>query len=92
MVQRDAIFRYAGPFPKSFLEDTPYADRLPSRDIDGYFTLDLRLGWRPRPELELSLTGQNLLDSHRPEHSDFFIDSMPTENQRGAYGAVSWSF
>ena len=88
----DAIFRYAGPFPKSFLEDTPYADRLPSRDIDGYFTLDLRLGWRPRPELELSLTGQNLLDSHRPEHSDFFIDSMPTENQRGAYGAVSWSF
>ena len=33
-----------------------------------------------------------LLASHRLEHTDFFIDSVPTENQRGVYGAATWHF
>ena len=29
--------------------------------IDSYLTLDARLGWKPRRNLELALVGQNLL-------------------------------
>ena len=31
-------------------------------DIDAYDRLDIRLGWKPRPNLQIDLVGQNLLD------------------------------
>ena len=34
--------------------------------VPGYTTLDLRLGWRPRMGLELSITGQNELLEKNP--------------------------
>ncbi|MFC4157798.1 TonB-dependent receptor plug domain-containing protein [Chitinimonas lacunae] len=36
--------------------------RLPQPAVPGYGALDLRLGWRPRPGLELALSSTNLLD------------------------------
>lgn len=32
--------------------------------VPGYFAVDARLAWRPRPDVELSLVGQNLNGSH----------------------------
>ncbi|MBI9092255.1 MAG: TonB-dependent receptor [Desulfobacterium sp.] len=60
-------------------------------DIDGYLTLDLRLAWRPTAHWELSLVGQNLLESR---HLEFVQESFtrPTEVQRGIYGKVTYQF
>jgi iron complex outermembrane receptor protein len=60
-------------------------------NIDDYVTLDLRLGWNPVKELELSVTGQNLLDSsHLESVSETFMQA--TEVPRGVYGKVEWKF
>jgi iron complex outermembrane receptor protein len=37
---------------------------LANPDVPAYLALDLRYAWRPRPDLELSLTGRNLGGSH----------------------------
>jgi iron complex outermembrane receptor protein len=70
-----------------------YVDELPgigvpglTEDIPAYTELDLGFGWHARRDLELALVGQNLLDSHHPEHS------LATEAQRGVYGKVTWRF
>ena len=43
------------------------------------------------PYLELSLVGQNLLDSHQKEFvSQLF--SAETEVERGVYGKITWGF
>ncbi|GAB6043159.1 TonB-dependent receptor plug domain-containing protein [Endothiovibrio diazotrophicus] len=58
--------------------------------MDGYARLDLRLGWRPRKGLELSLGGQNLLDDRHPEFSS--LDVLPSEVPRSIFGKVTWRF
>ncbi|MBH0203918.1 MAG: TonB-dependent receptor [Nitrospira sp.] len=68
------------------------AQRRPVAQVPSYLTLDLRLGWRPTKQLELSLVGQNLLDSHRPEFREPILTSAPTEIQRSIYGKVTWRF
>ena len=40
---------------------------LPSPAVPAYVAVDLRLGWKSRRDLELSLTGQNLFDSAHAE-------------------------
>ena len=58
--------------------------------VEGYARLDLRLGWRPRKGLELSLVGQNLLDDRHPEFST--LDVVPSEVPRAIFGKVTWRF
>jgi len=43
------------------------ASALPRPAMEGYTTLDARLGWRPSKRLEISLWGRNLLDRQHPE-------------------------
>ena len=69
-----------------------FVDDLPSLDIEHYTTLDVRLGWRPNKNLEFSIVGQDLLDSHHPEFTSRFINSLPTETQRSIYGKIAWHF
>jgi iron complex outermembrane receptor protein len=59
--------------------------------IDPYFDLTLRLGWRPRKDLELSVVGANLLDG---SHLEFAQEAFtyPVEVERSLYGQVRWSF
>lgn len=66
-----------------------YVDDLPFPAVPGYYELDLRLGWRPRDGLELSLVGQNLLHDQHPE-----FGALPAreEVERGVYGLVVWRF
>ncbi len=47
---------------------------LPNPSVPGYTELNLRLGWRPTRQLELSLAGQDLLHDHHPE----FGPPLPT--------------
>ncbi|HZW14700.1 MAG TPA: TonB-dependent receptor [Brevundimonas sp.] len=57
--------------------------------IDGYVEADVRLGWRLTDRLELSLTGQNLIEDRRIETGD------PVRGRafgRSVYGALQVSF
>jgi iron complex outermembrane recepter protein len=59
--------------------------------IKSYATLDARIAWRPAKNVELSVTGQNLLEKHHPETfgEQFFTTS---EVPRSVYGKVTWRF
>ena len=72
-VQFDSIFRFV-----SAIEN----QRLP-----GYAELDLRLSWRPKSSLELSIAGQNLLHKR---HAEFGLPGSRQEIERSVYGKVVW--
>ena len=69
-----------------------YVDYLPGLDIDSYLELDLRLGWRPRKDLELSIVGQNLLQQSHAEFPARFLTVQSTEVERSIYGKVTLRF
>jgi iron complex outermembrane recepter protein len=60
--------------------------------IESYSTLDARLGWKYGDHLELSLVGQNLLDSHHPEFEPEALNTVATEVERSVYGKITWRF
>ena len=62
-----------------------YVGRLPERNIDSYTVLDARLAWQPRSYIELSIVGQNLLESGHAEFSTLEIE-------RSIYGKIDWKF
>ena len=71
-----------------------YVDCLPELDVPSYITMDLRLAWRPRQNLELAVVGQNLL---QPYHYEFgpsteFPGYEVTEVPRGVYGTAAWRY
>ena len=67
---------------------TLFAGRL---ELDSYSTVDLRLGWRPRKDLELSLVGANLFGGNRLEFVQEAF-SVPVEVEPSLYGRLQWSF
>ncbi len=69
--------------------DALYIDQ---RKIPGYFTLDLRLGWHPHKDIELSVSGHNLLDNQHPEFSDVLYIPAASQIQRGYMAQFSWRF
>ncbi|MCP4248997.1 MAG: TonB-dependent receptor, partial [bacterium] len=60
------------------------------RVVPAFGRFDTRLGWRPRRDLELSLTWQNLLDNQHPEFSSLEFPS--SEIRRGVFGKMQWRF
>ncbi|HTI72810.1 MAG TPA: TonB-dependent receptor [Candidatus Limnocylindria bacterium] len=84
-------FRSAMDLPANFEFDAivRYVDNLPNPYIPSYIGLDLRVAWVPRPDLELEVVGQNILDDRHPE---FAVGATPPEVQRGVYGKVTWRF
>jgi iron complex outermembrane receptor protein len=71
-----------------------YVDELyiDYRNIPAYFTLDVRLGWHPHKDLQLSFSAQNLLDNHHPEFSDDLYIPTASQIQRGYLAQFSWRF
>jgi iron complex outermembrane receptor protein len=65
---------------------------IDGESMPGYLTADARLAWKPLPQLEIALVGQNLLHHHRKEYAPEFINTQPTEVQRSYYGKVTWQF
>lgn len=80
--------------PKHFEQDLSlrYVDKLTSLNIPSYYSLDFHLGWRPGTHLELSLVGQDLLNSRHLEFIPEFINTTPTEVRRTFSGRVTWHF
>lgn len=69
-----------------------YVDNLPNQQVGKYITLDTRVGWKPSEALELSVVGQNLLDSQHQEFVPEIIDTTPTEVERSVYAKMTWRF
>ncbi len=80
--------------PRNLTFDTTvrYVDNLRGVQIPAYLTADVRLAWKPRPNLEIALVGQNLLDNLHPEYAPRFIRTERTEVERAVYGKVTYTF
>ncbi|MDB6130654.1 MAG: ligand-gated TonB-dependent outer rane channel, partial [Verrucomicrobiales bacterium] len=59
-----------------------YIDSLPGQGVPAYYTFDLRVGWRPCKNVEISIVGQNLIDDHHPEFYPTTISTQRTEVER----------
>ncbi len=60
--------------------------------LDAYNSIDLRLAWRPRKGVELSLVGQNLTDAPRQEFTSLVPTFAPARIERGVYGKIRLDF
>lgn len=85
-VQLDVFARYVDQI---FI---PRANGGAGQAIASYWNLDVRLGWRPTANLELSLLGQNLLDDRHAEFSPTFISVGAAEVERSVFGLVTYRF
>jgi len=63
----------------------------PRGPVPSYERLDLRLGWRPNENFEISLVGQNLTDDRHPETAPE-LGIAATEVQRSYYGKVTFRY
>ncbi len=82
----DAWIYYVGK-----IGSLPTLSPLGTVTIDPRLNLTLRLGWRPRRDLELSLVGANLLDDRQLEYVQEAY-TFPVEIERSIYGQFKWSF
>jgi len=57
---------------------------------NGYYVADARIAWRPTPNWEVSVVGQNLLSANHVENSDVFGNSAYVGPQ--VYGKVVFKF
>jgi len=77
--------------PKRFELDATYRfeSALPAQLVPSYNTADLRLGWHPSKQIELSLVGQNLV---QPRHVEFGGDPGPLVGiKRDVYAKITWT-
>jgi iron complex outermembrane receptor protein len=57
--------------------------------VPSYWELDVRLGWRPTDQLELSLVGQSLLHN---QHAEYGLLAEREEIERSVYAKVVWRY
>lgn len=66
-----------------------YISQTSNQAVPDYAELDVRLAWRPKPNLEFSIVGQNLIHDR---HAEFGALATRQEVQRTIFGKVTWSF
>jgi iron complex outermembrane receptor protein len=79
---RQAVLRSSLDLPRGVELDLAarYVSRLPGLAVPGYVAVDLRLGWQPHPDLDLSLGVQNLFDRR---HGEFTITDPALRSEFG---------
>jgi iron complex outermembrane receptor protein len=85
-LEMDVWFRYVDESVASYILDEDF-----EYEINDYLTMDLRIGWKITPQIELSLVGQNLLDK---SHVEFVQEafSLPVEVERSIYSVLTYRF
>ena len=58
--------------------------------VNGYFASDVRIGWKPTKNWEISVVGQNLFAGKHLENPDFFGDTTYIAPE--VYGKVAFNF
>jgi iron complex outermembrane receptor protein len=66
--------------------------RLAAQSIASYMRLDTQMTWKLAKRVELSLTGQNLLQDHHAEFNDQFQSVNSSQVKRTAYAKITWQF
>jgi iron complex outermembrane receptor protein len=66
-----------------------YVDTLQNPHVPSYVSLDARLGWWCKGNMEISIVGKNLLDNQHPE---FGAVATRQEIPRSVFGKVAWWF
>lgn len=69
-----------------------YVDEIIAFSVQDYWELDLRLGWKPTKNLELSLVGQNLLHNDHFEFASTLVTTIPSEIERAVYAKAVFKF
>jgi len=69
-----------------------YVDNVPAHDVPGYIRLDAGFTWRPAPNVEFAVWGQNLLDGEHQEFLDASFSQVPIEIERSFHARVSLRF
>lgn len=69
-----------------------YRSEIPLYGIPDYTTLDTKLIYKPKRNLELFLVGQNLFSQNHKEFVSDFIFSVPTYIPRGIYAGIQLQF
>lgn len=71
-----------------------YVDNLPDLDVPAYLSMDLRLAWRPRKHLEMTVVGQNLLQNQHLEFNSSAGEpsTESIEVPRGVYGTIAYQY
>ena len=92
--QQQFHFKTSVNLPQHIEVDTllRYVDRVDGYTVPSYVALDLRVGWKPIKNLELSLVGQNLFNKQHSELANRAFEIPQVEIQRSLFGKVSVSF
>lgn len=69
-----------------------YASSLPEQRVAGHTRLDVRFGWSPRENLQLTAGFQNILDPRHLEFSEPPLPPVPGKIPRSAFGKAVWRF
>lgn len=69
-----------------------YVDSLSTQGVPSYIRTDLRLGWRPHHDVEVSLVGQNVFEDQHREFGDEVSGTKVSEVPRGGYAKLTWRF
>jgi iron complex outermembrane receptor protein len=92
--ENQAFFRSLMDLPMDLELDTAvrYVDHIPQFDINSYTEADLRLGWKPKDGLDLSIVGRNLLDNGHKEFEGNTFGVPSSDIERSVYLKITWSF
>jgi iron complex outermembrane receptor protein len=77
------------PHQMEFDVTARYVSELPLPNVPSYVAVDMRWGWQPRPGVDISITGQNLLG---PPHGEFTAAATRTAFSRGVFAELLWRF
>jgi iron complex outermembrane recepter protein len=80
--------------PRGFEFDPTYryVSSLPFQKVAAYNTADVRFGWHPSHNWDLSLAGRNLLQPHHPEFGSYvFTDPSSVGIDREIYAKITWT-
>ncbi len=80
------------PFDLALNTSVYYTGPIKSGAVNDFARLDLRLAWKPTEQFELSIIGQNLLDSQHKEFTTIIGDSFNTEVPRSVYAKIITRF
>jgi iron complex outermembrane receptor protein len=69
-----------------------YVDGLPDQAVDAYVTMDARLAWEAKPDLTISVVGQNLFEPEHVEFNSEYLNVLSTEVERSISGKIEWKF
>ncbi len=82
-----ASLRSSMDFPRGFEFDVwlRYVGSIPSLDVNSYYGLDIRFGWKMNDNLELSLVGQNLLKNQTTQFGSAFVQGGTSDTPRNVF-------